>query len=68
VHDKSKLIAETIKIAVQVNGKVRGTIELPVDAPEEEAVRLARVAAEKWLTATEKKVIYVPGKIINFAG
>jgi len=68
VHDKSKLIAETIKIAVQVNGKVRGTIELPVDAPEEEAVRLARAAAEKWLTATEKKVIYVPGKIINFAG
>ena len=67
-YDESKLIAETIKIAVQVNGKVRGTIELPVDAPEEEAVRLARAAAEKWLTATEKKVIYVPGKIINFAG
>ena len=68
VYDKSKLIAETIKIAVQVNGKVRGTIELPIDAPEEEAVRLARAAAGKWLTATEKKVIYIPGKIINFAG
>jgi len=66
VYDKSKLIAETIKIAVQVNGKVRGTIELPVDASEDEAVRLARAAAGKWLTATEKKVIYVPGKIINF--
>ena len=67
-YDTSKLIAETVKIAVQVNGKVRGTIELPVDAPEEEAVRLARAAAGKWLTGPEKKAIYVPGKIINFAG
>jgi len=67
-YDESKLTTKTVKIAVQVNGKVRGTIELPVDAPEEDAVRLAREVAGKWLTGPEKKVVYIPGKIVSFAG
>jgi len=65
-YDESKLIAETIKIAVQVNGKVRGTIELPVDAPEEKALAAARIVAGKWLENGEKKAVYVPGKIVSF--
>ncbi|RLF26591.1 MAG: hypothetical protein DRN14_06605, partial [Thermoplasmata archaeon] len=59
---------EEIEIGVQVNGKFRGTITLPVDAPEEEAVAMARENPKiaKYLADGEvKKVIYVPGKILN---
>ena len=65
VYDESKLIAETIKIAVQVNGKVRGSIEVSPNATEKEALAAARGVVEKWLTGPEKKAIYVPGKIVN---
>ena len=63
----SKLVAETVKIAVQVNGKVRGTIELSADTAQDEAIRMAREVAGKWLTSPEKKVVYIPGKIVSFA-
>jgi len=65
--DESKLIAETIKIAVQINGKVRATIELSQNTTKEEALAAARAAAGKWLDAGEKKAIYIPGKIVSFA-
>ena len=65
-YDESKLIAKTVKIAVQINGKVRGTIELAPDAPEEKALAAARIVAGKWLDSGEKKAVYIPGKIVNF--
>ncbi|MEI6864273.1 MAG: class I tRNA ligase family protein [Candidatus Adlerbacteria bacterium] len=69
VYDPAKLQAETATIAVQVNGKVRGTVELAADATEDEALGKARehtdVAA--WLAkGREVKAVYVPGRIINF--
>ncbi len=64
-YDASKLISATVTVAVQVNGKVRGKVELAPDAAEAEALQAARAVAEKWLTGPEKKAIYVPGKIIN---
>lgn len=67
--NKSYLIEDTVTLAVQVNGKMRGKIELGLDSPESDALSVAMqqkniskfVPDEKAI----KKVIYVPGKVLN---
>jgi leucyl-tRNA synthetase len=60
---------ETVEIGVQVNGKLRGTITIAVDADEDTA-REAALADERVRAhvdgKTVKKFIYVKGKIVNF--
>ena len=58
---------DTITMAVQVNGKTRGTIDVPADISKEEFMRLAKAdpGVAKWLTGEIVKEIYVPGKICN---
>jgi leucyl-tRNA synthetase len=59
---------DTIKMGVQVLGKTRGEIQLPVDADEATAVALARADAgvQRALEGkTITRVIYKPGKILN---
>jgi leucyl-tRNA synthetase len=66
--DEAKVIDDVIEMAVQVNGKVRSTITLAIDATQETAHALAFVD-EKVLQFTEGKrvvkEIYIPGKIYN---
>jgi leucyl-tRNA synthetase len=67
-HDESYCVDDTVEMPVQVNGKVRGRVVLPVDASEEEARRLA--LAEHNVQAalegkTVVKVVYVPKRILN---
>jgi leucyl-tRNA synthetase len=66
--DPALLVDETVEYPVQVNGKLRGHITVPVDAPADdvEAAALAepRVAAAVG-EATPKKVIVVPGRMVN---
>ncbi|RUL74065.1 leucine--tRNA ligase [Dyella choica] len=66
--DPAALVRDTLTLAVQVNGKLRGTIEVSASAPKEEAEALARahphVAAFLEGQAV-RKVIVVPGKIVN---
>ncbi|MDO8518514.1 MAG: class I tRNA ligase family protein [bacterium] len=67
--DESKLVSATVQVAVQVNGKVRSTIELSPEAGEGEALAAARADAvvTKWLAGADvKKAVYVKGKIVNF--
>ena len=56
-------------LAVQVNGKMRGKVELAADAAEEEAMELAMAQENiaKFVpdASAIKKIIYVPGKILN---
>ena len=55
-------------LAVQVNGKLRGQIEVPANASKEDAETAARhdPAVQKFLDGvTIRKVIVVPGKIVN---
>ena len=55
-------------LAVQVNGKLRGTIEVGVQTPREaiEAAALAEPNVVKFMEGMAvKKVIVVPGKIVN---
>jgi leucyl-tRNA synthetase len=52
---------------VQVNGKLRGRIEVGVDVGRQEVEALARNEAGEWLQGKElRKVIYVEKKLINF--
>jgi len=66
-YDEKCLVADTITIGVQINGKVRGTICISKEAEEHEVMQLAK-ADEKiaaWIVSEPKKVIYVKGKILN---
>ena len=66
--DPAALVRDAVTLAVQVNGKLRGTIEVPADAAREavEARALAEPAIAKLLEGlTVRKVIVVPGKIVN---
>lgn len=68
-YDAKKIVAETVKIAVQVNGKVRGAISLDPNASEDEArkVALSDEKVKQFLTdKTVQKCIYVPGRILSF--
>jgi len=66
VADKQKLVASSVTIAVQVNGKVRGTITVDVSASESEVLALARAQVGKWLEGkVEQKTLYIPGKIVT---
>ena len=66
--DASMLVDETITVGVQVNGKLRGTIELGPDSNEEEA-RTAALALPNVSKAMDgkppRKVIVVPNRIVN---
>ncbi|PPR11052.1 MAG: Leucine--tRNA ligase [Alphaproteobacteria bacterium MarineAlpha11_Bin1] len=66
--DSNLLVRDTVKIAVQVRGKMRGTVEITNDAEQKEAeaaaLSLPTVAAA--LGGDDvKKIIYVPNRIIN---
>ncbi|ASL27804.1 leucine--tRNA ligase [Azotobacter chroococcum] len=66
--DESALVQDTLTLVVQVNGKLRGEIQVPAAASREEVEAAAR-ANENVLRFTEglaiRKVIVVPGKLVN---
>ncbi len=68
-YDEAKTIEAMKEIGVQVNGKVRGTITIPVDADKDLVLETAK-KDEKIASFMEGKTlvkeIYVPGKILNF--
>ena len=64
-YDEAKTVENTIEIAVQINGKTRGVVALPVDADKETAIAKAKEVVADKLTGTIIKEIYVPKKIIN---
>jgi len=66
--DEAKTVEKTVEIGVQVNGKLRGTIEVNVDDPQEAAREKAldNEAVQRALDGkTIVKEIYVPGRIYN---
>lgn len=68
VQDDSALVQDTLQLVIQVNGKLRGQIDMPASATREEVEAVARVN-ENVLRFTEgltiRKVIVVPGKLVN---
>ena len=66
--DPAALVRDTLTLAVQINGKLRATIELPTGASKEDAEALARAQPQvvHFLEGLSvRKVIVVPGKIVN---
>jgi len=67
-YDPALLIEDEIEIVIQVNGKVRDKIVVKKEATREEIEALARGSAKiaEWTAGKEiKKVVVVPGKLVN---
>ncbi|HVT37223.1 MAG TPA: leucine--tRNA ligase [Nevskiaceae bacterium] len=67
--DEKALIKDSIALVVQVNGKLRGNVEVPASAGKDEiiAAALADAQVQKFIAgAPIKKQIMVPGKLVNF--
>ncbi len=65
--DESLAREDSVQLAVQVNGKLRGTLTVPVGITQDEALALAQAEANiaKFVTGAIRKVIFVPGRLLN---
>ena len=65
--DPALVVSDRMTIPIQVNGKLRGKIELDVTASREQIEALAREQVQEWVQGKPpRKVIYVEKKLINF--
>ena len=66
-YDEKALVKNVISLPVQINGKMRGTVEVSPAAGQEEILSLIKTdpVISKYLTEPVKKVILVPNRIIN---
>ncbi len=67
--DEKYLVSETIKIAVQINGKLKSEIEVDANSEKDEVLKTAKGDSKVGNAIGDKEVkkeIYVPGKIVNF--
>jgi leucyl-tRNA synthetase len=67
-YDPALIASETVTYAVQVNGKLRGTIDLAPDVSQDAAVAaaLADPQIRRHITGEPKRVVFVPKKLLNF--
>ena len=68
-YDEKKTKENSVEIVIQVMGKVRSKLTIPVDMPKDEVLAAAKADAKiaELLDGKEiKKEIYVPGKLVNF--
>ena len=66
VVDERALLRESIEVVVQVNGKLRGKVEVPVDISKEDLEIAAKAEVANYLAdKTVNKVIVVPGKLVS---
>lgn len=65
--DPKLVVEDTITMAVQFNGKVKGTISIAPGASQDEVITIVKNDSklQKQWTNEPKKIIYVPGKIVN---
>jgi leucyl-tRNA synthetase len=67
-YNKELAKEKEIELVIQINGKVRDRIEVPVDISEEEAKKIASESKKikKWIKGKKiKKIIFVKGKLVN---
>jgi leucyl-tRNA synthetase len=67
VFDAALAREEFIQLAVQVNGKLRGTISVPRDIAQDAAVEAAMAEPQiaKFVVTAPRKVVFVPGRLLN---
>ncbi|RCJ34795.1 leucine--tRNA ligase [Nostoc minutum NIES-26] len=69
VFDSAALVADEITLVIQIMGKTRGAIQVPAQADKAAQEKFARESevAQRYIEGKEiKKVIVVPGKLVNF--
>ena len=66
VYDEAKTVEDVIELAIQVNGKMRGTVKVPREAEKEAVLAAAKEVLGDKLSGTLLKEVYVPGRIVNF--
>ena len=64
-YDESKLVESTVEVALQITGRVKGTMVIDKDAKKDAVIAQAKEALAEKLTGTVVKEIYVPGRIVN---
>jgi leucyl-tRNA synthetase len=66
-YDPALIAEEEIELVVQVNGKVRGKVRVPRDVAQDAALEgaLREPSVAKFVPGTPKKVIFVPGRLLN---
>ena len=64
--DESLLVEDTFTLVVQVGGKKRAELQAPKSASKDELGQLAREALGDRLQGEPKRVIVVPGRLVNF--
>lgn len=68
-YDESKCVSDTVEIAIQVNGKIKGRISIKADEEESEAINLAKQCEGVQKLIDGKNIIkqiYVKGKLVSF--
>lgn len=64
--DAAMLVADTVEIPVQINGKLRTRVEVAANADTDAIESAARDAAAEYLDGQVRKVVVVPGRMVNF--
>lgn len=66
-YDPDALKVEEVEIAVQVNGKLRDRVKVPIDATKEEVLRIALESekVKKFVSNSPKDAVYVPKRLLN---
>lgn len=64
-YDEAKTIENTVEIAVQINGKTKGTLSIGRDDAKDDVIARAKEVIADKLTGNIVKEIYVPGRIVN---
>ncbi len=63
--DEAKTVEDTVEIAVQINGKMKGTLAIGRNDAKEDVIAKAKESIADKLTGNIVKEIYVPGRIVN---
>ena len=63
--DEAKTVESSVEIAVQINGKVKGTLGIQKDDPKDQVIAKAKEVIADKLTGNIIKEIYVPGRLVN---
>ena len=63
--DEAKTVESTVEIAVQINGKMKGTLLIGKDDAKDDVIAKAKESIADKLTGNIVKEIYVPGRIVN---
>ena len=64
-YEEAKTVENTVEIAVQINGKTKGTLAIGREDAKEDVIAKAKESIADKLTGNIVKEIYVPGRIVN---